>query len=241
MEPIRHNPQGANPNRPGQPGAPRPRPILSDFGGMSTARPASLSPQPQKPIGLRPAHPGLRPMTPGLAPKPHASAAAGYRPTPIAPHPAAASPTDNKAVVESRKNKPAEPREKRSKAWLVGLVVFVLLGGFAMSPLVPGKILENFPGSSQSFSTGDQDLACATDLTQVHTTQKYNTKLGFPLVYSYSTTTTQTAVCNGKSQSAIGGHTSQFNPLGAAINLAAALAIALAIGKVWGWLRRDKR
>ena len=42
------------------------------------------------------------------------------------------------------------------------------------------------------------------------TVTKYTTKTGAPLVYKYATTTTLTGTCDGKSQSVVGGTTSQF-------------------------------
>jgi hypothetical protein len=111
----------------------------------------------------------------------------------------------------------------------------VLFSALFFLPLLPGKVLDNFPGSSASFSTGDQALSCIENLGVVHSAVKYDTKMGFPITYNYSTTTTQTATCKGVSQTAIGGHTAQFNPLGGLIDAVAAFALAFGIAKLWRW------
>ena len=116
---------------------------------------------------------------------------------------------------------------------LVGFLSFVLLCALFFAPFLPGKVLDNFPGSSASFSTGDQALACITELGPMHSSLKYDTKMGFPITYNYSTTTTQTATCKGVSQSAVGGHTAQLNPLGGLIDAFTAFVIAFAIAKIW--------
>ena len=125
-------------------------------------------------------------------------------------------------------------RSANGHAGLVGFLVFLVVGGLLMSPLLPGVVLDNFPGSSQSFSTGDQTIACLHTPTKVKTTEAFTTKLGAPVAYYSATETTMTGLCDGKSQTATGGHSSQLNPLGALINLVAALVAAIIVGKIWG-------
>ena len=98
---------------------------------------------------------------------------------------------------------------------------------------MPGKILDNFPGSSQSESNGAQTLGCLTPLQGSKTTQAYDLKLGFPITYKYSTSTTQRASCNGQDMSAVIGHSGQFNPLGGLIDTVATLTVAIVIAKIW--------
>ena len=93
--------------------------------------------------------------------------------------------------------------------------------------------MQSFPLSSSGFSTGDQSLDCLSTESNPVSTTRYNTKAGAPITYTYSTTTTQTATCNGQSQSAIAGHTSQFNPLGLILDVVLALVIAIVVTRVW--------
>lgn len=148
------------------------------------------------------------------------------------------------AASEHSKAKAAKaprPRSETAHAGLVGFTTFILLTAVFVLPLLPGKVLDNFPGSSASFSTGDQSLACLDQLENQHTSTSYDSKAGFPITYRYATSTHQTATCDGKTQSAVTGHTSQFNPLGLAINVVTALVVAIIVGKVWGKIfgRRD--
>lgn len=230
MEPIKQNPHDI---RPGQPGRPqpvqpvRPRPLVSDF-----------APRPAGPGG-----PALRPMQPGGVQSPAAPSTLRPAVTPpeigaslLAPPDTAAQKTEEASPPElpqPPEPKPPKERSQTAHAGLVGLVVFIALTAVLLLPLLPGKVLDNFPGSSQSFSTGDQSLACLTALGKIKTTQTYDSKLGFPIVYKYSTTTTQQATCQGKVQTATGGHSSQFNPLGGAIDIAASLVVALIVVKIW--------
>lgn len=116
----------------------------------------------------------------------------------------------------------------------------MVLTALMLSPLLPGKILDGLPGSSQSSSSGDQALACATTLGTASSTTVYDSKAGSPINYNYATTTTQKATCDGKLQTAITGHTSQFSPLGLAIDIATALVVAIAISKIWRKVFGDK-
>jgi hypothetical protein len=111
--------------------------------------------------------------------------------------------------------------------------MFIVLGALLSSPLIPGAILQSFPLTSQSFTTGEQSLACINALTNIKSSVAYNAKNGSPITWDSSTTTTQTALCNGSAQSAVVEHTSQFNPLGLLIDIALALVLAIIIAKVW--------
>jgi len=139
------------------------------------------------------------------------------------------------ALLPKLDETPEPPKEKKKTghSGIVGLVVFVVLAALLLSPLLPGKVLTSFPGSSDSSSSGDQTLACAHDLKDTTSTTVYNTKAGSPIVYKYSTTTTLHGTCDGKAQSAVGGHNSQFNPLGGLINVFIALVIAFIFAKIW--------
>lgn len=143
---------------------------------------------------------------------------------------------------EAKHHKAKEPGPKNTTghSGAVGFVSFIVLCALFFLPLLPGKVLDNFPGSSASFSTGDQALSCIDALGPVHSTVKYDTKMGFPITYNYSTTTTQTATCKGVTQSATGGHTSQFNPLGGLINATTAFVLAFGIAKLWRYFAGSK-
>jgi len=134
----------------------------------------------------------------------------------------------------SKTPKAQRARSENAHAGAVGVVLFIALTALFTLPFLPGKVLDNFPGSSASFSTGDQSLACLDQLENQRTSTSYDSKAGFPVTYRYATSTHQTATCDGKAQSAIAGHTSQFNPLGLAIDLVASLVVAIIAAKVWG-------
>jgi hypothetical protein len=70
---------------------------------------------------------------------------------------------------------------------------------------------------------------------------KYDTKAGAPITYTYSTSTTQTATCNGQIQHAVAGETSQFNPLGLLVDIVTALAIAIIVSRVWRLIFGEKK
>ncbi len=129
--------------------------------------------------------------------------------------------------------KALEHRAHASRAGLVGFACFILLSGLLLSPFLPSKTFDSFPGSSQSSSNGDDSLACIHELQQASTTTAYNHKLGSPITYSYTTTTTQKATCDDKPLTAIAGHTGQFNPLGLLIDIALATAVAIVVAKIW--------
>ena len=177
------------------------------------------------------------------------------RPAP-APRPASPPPPPSQSEMDDLSAlRPLEPSEaqhargdtaddmpeRKTHAGLVGLFCFVLFAGILLSPFVPGKILENFPGSSQSLSSGEQAIACLDDLENVRTNTAYTIKLGSPVIYRYSTTTTQQATCGGKPGSATIGSTAQFNPLGLLADLLLALIVAVGIGKLWSLIARRRR
>jgi hypothetical protein len=115
----------------------------------------------------------------------------------------------------------------------VGWTVFIVLTAALVSPFIPGKILDNFPGSSQSDSSGEQSIACINTPQYGKQTTAYNLKLGAPIVYKYTQTTTLHATCDGKPQSVTGGQSSQFNPVGLAADVTLALIVAVVIAKIW--------
>ncbi len=154
---------------------------------------------------------------------------------PPQPVPETPQPSDDHQQKHSKSKKEPGPKNTTGRSGLVGLICFVLFSALFFLPLLPGKVLDNFPGSSASFSTGDQALSCIENLGVVHSTVKYDTKMGFPITYNYSTTTTQMATCKGVSQSVTGGHTAQFNPLGGLIDVVAASALAFGVAKLWRW------
>lgn len=223
------SPQRA-PQRPLQPT--RPRPLMNDFG----PRPAHRSPAPTHAVPHSSTTPVHQARPTSRDPHPHIPSP---QPEPVQPTPqqtpVPASAPERPAMPN---NTPSKPRASRSHAGIIGLVLFVVLALVAFTPILPGKILEDFPGSSESQSSGDQSLACITTPEGMVVSTSYDTKLGFPIVYKYTTTTTQRALCQGKDISATGGTSSQFNPLGLVINLAAAAIIAGIVGKLWGTLYR---
>ncbi|HSX05361.1 MAG TPA: hypothetical protein VLF69_02745 [Candidatus Saccharimonadales bacterium] len=131
---------------------------------------------------------------------------------------------------------PKEPHPT-GHAGMVGLIIFVVLAVLCFAPWLPGKAWHDAPGSSQSYSLGDQNIGCVTDLGPLKTTTAYDNKLGFPVVYSYATTDTIHATCGNKVGHATGGHQSQFNPLGALVDLSIPLAVSVAAAKLWRKLR----
>jgi hypothetical protein len=115
--------------------------------------------------------------------------------------------------------------------------MFMVFGVLFLAPFLPGKTWDGAPGSSQSFSTGDQNIGCIGTLGKTTTTLRYDSKAGFPLVYDYATTSTMHASCGGKTQTAVGGHTSQFSPLALLADFALALAIAITTARLWRHFR----
>ncbi|HUB93822.1 MAG TPA: hypothetical protein VMB52_04945 [Verrucomicrobiae bacterium] len=165
-----------------------------------------------------------------------------------APRPGTSTPThiqlrSDVSLDEQATSTAHPPREKSSTghAGLAGLGAFFVLSVLLLVPLLPGKIVQNFPLSSSSFSTGDESLGCLTTPSNQSSSTKYNTKTGFPITYTYSTTTTQTATCDGQTQSATTGRTSQFNPLGLIVDVVVALVVAILISRVWRLIFGEKK
>jgi len=230
MEPTKNPSPDVNPHRPAHPL--HRRPVLD---GFSTHRPTPPA-QPQRPAtpkpvsdmgGMRPVGtPVTRPLTP-QGPRP----AAPVEPRHIPPAPDELPPSRTKSPKE---------HNQTGHAGLVGLIVFVILAALLLSPVIPGKLFQSFPGASESFSTGDSTLDCLGTQGAITSNTTYNTKAGSPITYTYSTTTSQSATCNGKEQTTVIGHTSQFNPLGLVIDLAVTLIVAVLVAKVWRKLFGEK-
>ncbi len=239
----------------------RPRPLMNDFGPRPHAAPGpnpalrrtmdgfSTGPNPQASAAPRPAQPQPRPpvrptqspsvfrSAPSVSPPPSQSeATAREQPEAVSPlRPYQHKPDERAKAAQGKHRKHKEPNERKhtGRAGLAGLITFLVLAVLLLSPFIPGKILDNFPGSSQSLSVGDSSLSCIDDLGPAKTTNTYDIKLGSPIVYKYSTTTKQTAACDNTSQTAVTGHSSQFNPLGLLVDLAIVVGVAFAVTTVW--------
>lgn len=250
-----NNPRNIPPRRPTPGTPPRSMPqrrVFSDFAVRPNApingapvRPAAPTPVPvhpatpprPTPIPVTTAVPPARPQPP--MPRP------AMPPTPPAHTPPTAlqAPAPPPAPTPQHPHHPPHHTGKDAKAprahnttghaGLIGFIFFVVFAGLLLSPFIPGKILDNFPGSSQSSSSGDQTIGCIHETTNNSTSLSYNLKVGSPIVYDYSTTTTQKATCDGKQQTATGGRSSQFNPLGLAADIAIALVLAVVLARVW--------
>ena len=235
-----NTPRDVPPHRPMPGGGPRPVPqrrVFSDFAPRPVARPAA--PQPAAAIPHPVSHPN---PTPAPTPRPASHQQPQYAPrpaihqpqhVPTQPHIPIVPTEPQLPLQQDSKSKAPRLRKSTGHASLVGFISFVIFTALLLSPLLPGKILDNFPGSSQSSSNGDQTIACIHDVTNSSMSLAYNTKAGSPVVYNYTATTTQTANCDGRQQSAVAGRTSQFNPLGLTADLLLALALAIGISLVW--------
>ncbi|HSX31415.1 MAG TPA: hypothetical protein VLE99_05865 [Candidatus Saccharimonadales bacterium] len=246
MEPTQSPPNGSTPGQPNRrPVQPVNRHVFSDF----TARPIAsrpTSPQPTTPSSAPVSKPAPASSSAPKPKQPETPASVFWSSSPdteqahtTSPPPASHSnpttPTssDDEPPAPPKIAKRERPRSETAHAGLVGFVFFVILTGLLLSPLLPGKIFSNFPGSSSSSSSGDQALACIDTLKNVTSSLAYNTKAGSPVVYDYSTTTTQRATCDGKPQSFVGARTSQFNPLGLALDIVLSLVVAVVFAKLW--------
>lgn len=158
------------------------------------------------------------------------------QPAPITP---IATPHQPAPTQDRPHAKPfTQPKHKPSRSGLVGFITFILLSTGAFAPIISnGIILQNTPGSSQSVTSGTDTIGCAKTLISPATTSTYTSKVGFPIVYTYTQTTTFSATCEGKRSSVISSRNSQFNPLGALINLAAVVILATAVAKIWKLVR----
>jgi hypothetical protein len=215
------------PNRIGQSGPQRPRPVMNDF---APRRPLDNTPM------QRPAHavsPTTSAPTPTPRPQPTPPRPAGPHHGQPAPHPLDTMPQPPRSSDMADAPDPPKRRSTSGHAGLVGLLLFVVLAALLLSPLLPGKVVESLPGSSSSSSTGSQTLACANDLQNTSSTKAYTTKKGSPLVYTYATETTLKGTCDGKPQSVIAGTTSQFSPVAALANVAVAAVLAIVVAIIW--------
>jgi hypothetical protein len=229
-----HNSRDITPPGRPNPGRPqRPRPLMDDFGPR---RPV-VSPNPA-PHHIPQPQPGVRPPAPLTTPR---------QSGPVRPQPAFQSRSNisEQPPLPSKLDEPAPSKAPKKKnttghAGLLGLAVFVGLAALLLSPLLPGKIFANFPGSSTSSSSGDQSLACVHDLKNTSSATIYNTKVGSPIVYKYSTTTTLHGTCDGKAQTAVGSRTAQFSPLGAVADIAVAAVVAVGIALIWRFIAHKR-
>ncbi|HSX15775.1 MAG TPA: hypothetical protein VLF40_03205 [Candidatus Saccharimonadales bacterium] len=232
-----------NPSRGHTPGrSPQPSPqrrVFNDFG----------APRPDQPPKLHQPTASLKPPAPFSAaaplPKPPSKPQPAFRP----PQPTPPKPTElNDFDVPRPYAMPAERGHKEehhvhsenAHAGIVGLVVFGILAALTLSPFIPGKTFVSFPGISQTTASGQQTLACLTALGPVTTTDAYGLRLGTPITYKYSVTTTQKAACEGQEQTAVIAETGQFNPLGLLINLASAFVLAVVVAKIWALIFRSR-
>jgi hypothetical protein len=152
---------------------------------------------------------------------------------PVAPMPVAVpTPSATLQSVMSSMPQPGAPAavaapKKRLglNAWLA-LGVFVVLGGLMLTPVLPGFVVKGLPGSSGSFVYSGQGIACSGVSGTPVNTVKYNTKMGFPLVYNFDSISALQMNCDGVSQSANGSETIEFSPLAIAADLAVAAVLA---------------
>jgi len=243
------------PHSPAQPSLLKP-PTIAASGPSMDIRPAgspARHPVPQPlaaPVATQhsPFHPNIRPHA---SPQPPVQQSTPLKPL-AAPVPRQTPPTNPRPQEQKSPAQPAKEKldldlpkhHKQSHptahAGLVGFVIFLVFGMLCLAPLLPGKIWNGAPGSSDSFSTGDQNLDCLSALGAITTATTYDHKIGFPVVYSYATTSRQSASCQGKTLHATGGHTSQFNPLGLLMDTMLALVIAIVSAKIWRKLRAHK-
>lgn len=254
-----NNPRNPNPGRPanGMPPRPLERRVFSDFGArpagpmrqsgtqpiarpQSVPRPQPIRPQPEPQPSLASRHASTPVQHQYQAPSQgHTAAHQPARPAQPAPS-SALKPVELPSVPQgehgnniNHENKAYKPDHRNTHAGLVGFICFVIFAGLLLSPLLPAIVLDNFPGSSQTASSGEESLACATELTAIETSKSYTLKLGSPIVYKYSLVTTQSGECNNKAQTADIARSSQFNPLGLLANLMLAAAVAVGIAKLW--------
>ena len=224
MEPNRNNPQDIQPPHrptvaPGRPNvAGGHRPVFSDFGPRPHRPQQQEVPAPAQPVNAFSKVAGT--------PQPEA--------TPIE------SPEKLETPESPATSKAHEPHETAHSGW-IGLIIFIVLAGLALTSFLPGKVFESFPGSSTTESTGEQTIGCVDDIKDVKTSTAYTTKRGFPVVYNYTTDSTVSGTCDGVAKTATGGHTSQFNPLGVVLNVFAAAFVAIVAAKIWGKLFGPKR
>jgi hypothetical protein len=153
------------------------------------------------------------PATPAVADRPIAPAVISGAPKDIPEAPAPQAHTPHKAVG-------------------IGLGLCIALLLLFLSPLLPGKVLNNSPGSSSSFSSGSQSLSCTGNAGPVTSALKYTSKKGFPITYGYTATSSVEMSCNGSTQSASGGQSNEFSTMAIIIDVACAAVVAFAVTKV---------
>lgn len=239
MEPSKDKSQ-ANPPGHSLPGAP-PRPIpqperravFNDFAPRPHASP--LPPQPSQ---------ASVPQV--LLEDRHSSSPSPQRPLttePVVTSESSELPPQQATELETPpKNATAiKSHHKTGHAGLVGFGTFIAVTALFLSPVLPGKSLQNMPGSWQSSANGDQNIACAGTPTDSQVTITQTRRLGFPVVWSSTTITALRADCAGTVQSATVGHDSETNPLGIAIDVFSSLVIALVVKAVWRALFGRKR
>ena len=239
-----NTPRDIPPHRPVPGGGSQPAPqrrVFSDFAARPTVRPSAPQPRPAVPTPPIAPRPTPTQSIPAQAARPAASAFQSPRPVqqPLTPP----MPTELDDIPEPpshHETKSKAARSAGSHAGLVGFICFVVFATLLLSPFLPGKILNNFPGSSDTDSSGDQTIGCVDDVTNSTSSLAYNSKVGSPIVYNYSATMTQKALCDGQQKTAVEGRTSQFNPLGLAADLVLALAVAVGVVFVWRKIFRVK-
>jgi len=234
-----------------RPAAPQPQVSSPVFAAQQTAPAPAPQPTAQpatQPVQFRPQP--VQPITPPQqptysqpqAPTPPASPPIGGGPSstlqPPTPQPVT---TETPETSVPKEEKPPKGPHPTAHAGLIGWAVFLLLSALLLAPLLPGKTFANLPLSSQSFSTGDQTLACTKTPDSVSSSTVYDSKAGSPLTYRYATTTTQRATCDGKEQTAVTGHASLFSPLAALANIALAGVLAIIVAKIWKKVRSPKQ
>jgi hypothetical protein len=155
--------------------------------------------------------------------------------------PVAARPnTDDDMPPASKAHMPKE-RSSTGHAGIAGFGALIVLGALFLLPIIPGKVIQNFPLASSNLSTGNQSLDCIGTQGTLRNSTVYNTKAGAPLTYSYSTTTNQSATCNGKLQNAEVEHTSEFSPLALVVDTLLAIILAMVVARVWRMIFGEKQ
>jgi hypothetical protein len=225
MEPLARKPLDRTPPR---------RPVMD--GIVRPTPPRQVAPTGNPSINTHPTP--HSPSAHSTAPHQHAAVATH----PHQKHPAPDRPyiAPQAANLNLEPLKPHKSGHPTAHAGLVGFIAFLIIGSICLAPVLPGKIWQSAPGSTDSFSTGDQNLDCLSTLGSVATTVHTDHKIGFPITYSYAATTQQSATCEGQTIHAVVGHTAQINPLGLLIDLALALAVAIITAKIWRKLRTAK-
>jgi len=219
-----------------RPAQPPTAPLPQQHTQARSQQPVQLHPQaPPQPSQQPPVMAATRPANSDFVATPSAT-----------PAPAASVPIQRPSVPDSDTQPPAKSRGPREKnrtghAGLVGFVAFILLGALLLAPLLPGKVVDSFPLSSNTYSTGDSSLDCVGKQGRISSVTKYDHKAGTPITYTSATTTTQAATCDGQPQSAVVGHTSQLNPLGLVVDAIVALIAAIVIARIWRLIFGEKR